>query len=395
MDKKIEILCHINKRLSQSASQHAIELASPDAEHSVTCFHRSFPGYRPTPLIRLKHLAQYLGISDLWVKSEADRFDLKAFKVLGASYAMGKILAEELKMDDRGFTFDQILSHSSAFQNRTFVTATDGNHGRAVAWTADKLNCKSVVYMPEGSSKHRLEAIRNFGSEAFIIQGNYDDAVRLAAQKAAENGWHLVQDTSWTGYEEIPTYIMQGYFTLLVEAFQQLEGQRPSHIFMQAGVGSLAASLLAFLCHLNDKKRPCFVVVEPVNAACFYESMTIDDGKPHAVEGDLDTVMAGLACGEPSKKAWEILKENADAFMACSDHVAIEAMRLLGNPLEGDECIVSGESGAVTTGLVYELLNNSMFQGLSEQIGLRPDSRVLVISTEGDTDPEYYRSVLE
>jgi diaminopropionate ammonia-lyase len=395
MDKKIEILCHVNKRGFQSASQQAIEIASPDSEQSVTRFHRSLPGYRPTPLIRLKHLAQYLGISELWVKSEADRFDLKAFKVLGASYAIGKILAKELNLDDRSFTFDQIRSHASAFKNRTFVTAPDGNHGRAVAWTADKLDCGSVVYMPEGSSKYRLEAIRNFGAEASIIKGNYDDAVRLAAQKADENGWHLVQDTSWSGYEEIPTFIMQGYFTLLVEAFRQLERQWPSHIFMQAGVGSLAASLMAFLCRLSDKTRPCFVVVEPVSAACFYESMIIGDGNPHALEGDLDTIMAGLACGEPSKKAWEILQENADAFMACSDHVAINAMRLLGNPLEGDECIVSGESGAVTTGLVYELLNNLMFQGMSEKIGLGPDSKVLVISTEGDTDPEFYRNVLQ
>jgi len=157
----------------------------------------------------------------------------------------------------------------------------------------------------------------------------------------------------------------------------------------------MAASLLAFLCHLNDKKRPCCVVVEAVNAACFHESMTIDDGKPHAVKGDLETVMAGLACGEPSAKAWEILRDNADAFMACSDQVAIKAMRLLANPLKGDDCVVSGESGSVTTGLVYELLTSSRFEQMSKQIGLGPDSKVLVISTEGDTDPDFYRSILE
>jgi diaminopropionate ammonia-lyase len=394
-DKKIEIICHINKKRSQSASTHAIEIVSPDIEESVTCFHRSLPGYRPTPLIKLTQLAKYLGISDLWVKSEADRFDLKAFKVLGASYAMGKIIAEELNLDNRFFTFDKILPHTSKFQNLTFVTATDGNHGRAIAWTANKLNCKAVVYLPESSSTYRLKAIRNFGAEASKIKGNYDDAVRLAARKAAENGWYLVQDTSWAGYEEIPTFIMQGYFTLLIEAFQQLKGNWPSHVFVQAGVGSLAAAILSFICHLNDKPRPYFIVVEPTKAACFYKSMIKNDGKPHAVNGDLDTVMAGLACGEPSKKAWEILKENADAFIACSDQVTIKAMRLLGNPLQGDDRIISGESGAVTTGLVYELLSNSMFEGLSEEIGLKPDSKVLVISTEGDTDPDYYRSILE
>lgn len=395
MDKKVEILCCLNERRFQSASKKALELASPDIEQPVNCFHRSLPGYRPTPLVRLRHLAQYLGISDLWVKNEADRFDLKAFKVLGASYAIGKIMAREFNLNDRGFTFDQILSRTSNHQNRTFVTATDGNHGRAVAWTAGKLNCKAVVYMPEGSSKYRLEAIRDFGAEASIIKGNYDDAVRLAAQKALENAWHLVQDTSWTGYEEIPTFIMQGYFTLLIEASQQLERQWPSHVFVQAGVGSLAASLLAFLCHLHDKTRPYFVVVEPTKAACLYESISIDDGNSHAAKGNLDTIMAGLACGEPSKKAWEILKENADAFIACSDDIAIKAMRLLGNPLEGDDRIISGESGAVTTGLVYELLSNPKFGVLAEQIGLKSDSKVLVISTEGDTDPEFYRNVLK
>jgi diaminopropionate ammonia-lyase len=395
MDKKIEILCHVNKKRSQSASRYAVELVSHDVEKSVSCFHRSLPGYRPTPLVKLTQLAKYLGINDLWVKSEAERFDLKAFKVLGASYAIGKIIAKELNLDNRIFTFDQILSHTSKFNNLTFVTATDGNHGRAVAWTASKLNCKAIVYLPESSSNYRLEAIRNLGAEASKIKGNYDDAVRLAARKADENGWHLVQDTSWPGYEEIPTFIMQGYFTLLVEAFQQLDGEWPSHVFMQAGVGSLSAAILAFLCHLNDKPRPYFIVVEPTKAACFYKSMIIDDGKPHTVEGDLDTVMAGLACGEPSKKAWEILKEDADAFIACSDYVAIKAMRILGNPLKGDDCIISGESGSVTTGLVYELLRNSTFEELSKEIGLRSDSKVLIISTEGDTDPEYYRSVLK
>lgn len=394
-NKKIQILCHINKKRSQSASTHAIEIVSPDVEKSVTRFHRSLPGYHPTPLVKLTQLAKYLGISDLWVKSEADRFDLKAFKVLGASYAMGKIIAEEISLDNRFFAFDKILPHTSKFQNLTFVTATDGNHGRAVAWTANKLNCKAVVYLPESASTYRLKAIRNFGAEASKIKGNYDDAVRLAARKAAENGWYLVQDTSWAGYEEIPTFIMQGYFTILIEAFQQLKGNWPSHVFVQAGVGSLAAAILTFICHLNDKPRPYFIVVEPTKAACFYKSMIKNDGKPHAVNGDLDTVMAGLACGEPSKKAWEILKENADAFIACSNQVTINAMRLLGNPLKGDDRIISGESGAVTTGLVYELLSNSMFEGLSEEIGLKSDSKVLVISTEGDTDPDYYRSILK
>ncbi len=394
MTQKIEIVCHINKKHSQSASSKAVEFVSPDVQKSVAYFHQSLPGYRPTPLARLTRLAKYLGISDLWVKSEESRFDLKAFKVLGASYAIGKLLAKDLGLDVNKFTFEQIVSKASKFRNLTFVTATDGNHGRAVAWTANRLGCKAVIYMPKGSSKVRLEAILNLGAKASIINGNYDAAVRLAAKQSSEKRWILLQDTSWPGNEEIPIYIMQGYITLLTEAFHQIDGKWPSHVFMQAGVGSLAAALQAFLCHCRDKLRPFFVVVEPTEAACFYKSMIMDDGKPHAVHGDLDTIMAGLACGEPSEIAWDILKENADAFIACSDHVAIKGMRVLGNPLEGDDRVISGESGAVTTGLVYELLNNPMFNELAEQLRLRSDSKVLVISTEGDTDPEYYRKVV-
>jgi len=394
MTQKTEIVYHLNKNRSQSASSKAMNIVSLDVQRSVINFHQSLPGYHPTPLAELTQLAKYLGISDLWVKNEASRFDLKAFKVLGASYAIGKMLAKKLKLDVKKFTFEQILSHTSKLQNLTFVTATDGNHGRAVAWAANKLGCKAVVYMPKGSSKVRLEAIRNFGAEASIINGNYDDAVRLAAKQSTEKGWILLQDTSWPGYEEIPTYIMQGYITLLIETFQQIDGKWPSHVFVQAGVGSLAAALQAFLCHYRDKPRPFFAVVEPTKAACFYKSMIIADGKPHAVQGDLDTIMAGLACGEPSRIAWEILKENADAFIACSDQVALKGMRILGNPLERDDRVISGESGAVTTGLVYELLNNYLFNELTEQLGLGSDSKVLVISTEGDTDPEYYREVV-
>jgi len=394
MIQKIEIFYHLNKNRSQSVSSKAIELVSPDVQSSVTYFHQSLPGYQPTPLAKLTQLAKHVGISDLWVKSEASRFDLKAFKVLGASYAMGKLLAKDLRLDVNKFTFEQIVSQAAKFRNRTFITATDGNHGRAVAWTANRLGCKAIIYMPKGSSNIRLEAIRNLGAEASIINGNYDDAVRLAAKQSDEKGWILLQDTSWPGNEEIPISIMQGYITLLTEAFQQLDGKWPSHIFMQAGVGSLAAALQAFLCSYRDNPRPFFTVVEPTEAACFYKSMNIADGKPHIVQGDLDTIMVGLACGEPSEIAWEILKENADAFIACSDQVAIKGMRILGNPLEGDDRVISGESGAVTTGLVYELLNNSMFNELTEQLGLGADSRVLVISTEGDTDPDYYRKIV-
>jgi len=394
MIQEIEIFYQLNKNRAQSTSSKTIDIVSSDIQRSVTNFHQSIPGYRITPLAKLTRLAKYLGISDLWVKNEGSRFDLKAFKVLGASYAIGKLLAKKLQLDVNNFTFEQLASHAQKFNDLIFVTATDGNHGRAVAWAANKLGCKAVVYMPKGSSNVRLEAILNFGAEASIINGNFDDAVRLAAKQSDEKGWILIQDTSWTGYKEIPIYIMQGYTTLLIETFQQLDGEWPSHIFVQAGVGSLAAALQALLCHCHEKPRPFFVVVEPTKAACFHKSMIMNNGKPYAVQGDLDTIMAGLACGEPSIIAWEILKENADAFIACSDQIALRGMRVLGNPIDGDDRVISGESGAVTTGLVYELLKKSMFSELTKDLKLRGDSKVLVISTEGDTDPGYYRRVV-
>jgi diaminopropionate ammonia-lyase len=394
MIQKIEILYQLNKNRAQGISSKTIDIVSSDIQRSVTVFHQSLPGYHITPLAKLARLAKYLGISDLWVKDEGTRFDLKAFKVLGASYAIGKLLAEKLQLDVNNFTFKQLISHAHKLRDLIFVTATDGNHGRAVAWAASKLGCKAVVYMPKGASSERLKAILNFGAEASIINGNYDDAVRLAAKQSDEKGWILIQDTSWPGYTDIPIYTMQGYTTLLMETFQQLAEEWPSHIFIQAGVGSLAAALQAFLCHCHKNPRPFFGVVEPTKAACFYQSMRMNNGKPHAIEGDLDTIMAGLACGECSKIAWEILKENADAFIACSDQIALRGMRILGNPIHGDDRVISGESGAVTTGLVYELLKNPKFNGLREDLKLKQDSKVLVISTEGDTDAAYYHKVV-
>ena len=394
MNRETEIYCQLNKHRAQGGSSKTKTLVTPEILQSVTAFHRSLPDYRPTPIARLKHLARYLGLAELWVKDESVRFELKAFKVLGASYGIGKLLAKRLGLSHGNFTFEQLASHAKKLYDLTFVTATDGNHGRAVAWAAHKLGCKAVVYMPRGSSSLRLEAIRNYGAEASIIDGNYDDAVRLAAKTAEEKEWILMQDTSWPGYEKIPTYIMQGYTTLLVEAFEALKQEKPTHIFVQAGVGSMAASLQAFLCQGYEEHRPFLGVVEPTNADCFYRSIAKDDGKPCIVEGDLDTIMAGLACGEPSSIAWEVLKKNADAFITCSDQVAIRGMRVLGNPLRTDARVVSGESGAVTTGLIFELLKNRNFDQMAKELRLGADARVLVISTEGDTDPDHYRTVV-
>lgn len=394
MKQKTEIQCHINRDRSANPTSEAADLFTPETEKSVIRFHRSLPGYYPTPLADLSHLAEHLGIQRLWVKNEAERFDLKAFKVLGASYAMAKYLAGRLNLNTVDMDFNRLAALSPQMDKITFVTATDGNHGRAVAWAAAKLGCDAVVYMPKGSAVARLEAIRGFGAQASMVDGNYDEAVRVAAAQAEKNGWILLQDMSWPEYEELPVYIMQGYATLLIESVEQLEGDWPTHVFVQAGVGSLASSQLAYLSRFTSKTRPMFVVVEPTNAACLYDSLVAGDGKPHVIESDLDTIMAGLACGEPSHAAWEILRKNADAFVTCSDSVALTGMRVLGNPLPGDDQVISGETGAVTTGLVHELLTNPEFENETAQLELKEDAKVLVISTEGDTDPAYYRHVV-
>lgn len=390
----MEIRYHPNRNRAEIPTEEALRAVPADLPTMVRRFHESLPGYRQTPLVALGSLARRLGVQRLWVKDESARFDLKAFKVLGASYAIAAAIAQETGIDPADLTFDRILSAASAMRKPTFVTATDGNHGRAVAWTAAKFGCRAVVYLPDGSSRHRLEAIRRFGAEASLVDGNFDDAVRFAAKQAAANGWVLMQDTAWPGYEAIPTAIMQGYTTLLSESYRQLTDERPTHLFVQAGVGSLAAALMAYVCRFQTDPRPYFAVVEPAAAACFYRSAVIGDGKPHPVSGVLDTMMAGLACGEPSRLAWSILSKNADGFVVCPDRTAIDGMRLLAKPAPGDALLVSGESGAVTAGLVAELLHRPALKKTARQMGLGPDSRILVLSTEGDTDPEFYRRIV-
>lgn len=275
----------------------------------------------------------------------------------------------------------------------TFITATDGNHGRGVAWTAHTLGQRSIVHMPRGSAAERLQNIRAAGAEADIIDGNYDDAVRLSRKESEENGWVIVQDTSWEGYEEIPARIMQGYCTMALEAYEQLP-QKPTHIFLQAGVGSMAAAVAAFFASVYAEDRPKIVIVEPNNADCFYRTAAADDGQLHIVTGDMKTIMAGLACGEPCSLAWEILKDCADHFIAFPDWAAAKGMRILGNPLGKDDRVISGESGASGFGCCAAILTEPELAPLKRELGLTEASRVLFFSTEGATDRKNYRKIV-
>lgn len=381
------------------AEKAAAEFMNHKVVEQVRNFHKSFPEYKVTPLHSLEELSRQLGVSNLWIKDESYRFGLNAFKVLGGSYAIGKYLAEKLNAEISELSFEKLRSNEVKAQlgDITFVTATDGNHGRGIAWAANQLGQKSVVYMPKGSSPIRLNNIRKEGAEAFITELNYDDTVKLASRMAEENGWVLVQDTAWDGYEEIPTWIMQGYGTLMDEAMEQIAEtgvDRPTHVFLQAGVGSFAGSMLGYLVEKYGDKRPITVIVEPDKAACLYKSMSIGDGKPHSVTGSLDTIMAGLACGEPSTSSWGVLKDYAEFFVSCPDYVAARGMRILANPLSSDPRIISGESGAVGMGLLSLLAENENLSEMKKNLNLNQDSKILVISTEGDTDPDHFRKVV-
>lgn len=361
----------------------------------VRRFHRSFPMYAPTPLAVLPETAKMLGIGEIYVKDESHRFGLNAFKVLGGSYAMGNILAKRLgkPLSETGYAVLTAPETRNTLGDITFITATDGNHGRGVAWTANTLGQKSVVHMPKGSAEERLNNIRACGAHADIIDGNYDDAVRLSRKEAEENGWVVVQDTSWEGYEEIPAWIMEGYCTMGLEAYEQLP-QKPTHIFLQAGVGSMAGAIAALFASIYQEDRPKIIIVEPNNADCFYRTAKADDGNLHTVTGDMQTIMAGLACGEPCHLAWEILKDCADHFIAFPDWAAAKGMRILGNPLGRDDRVISGESGASAFGCMAAILTQPELAEMKEELALNEHSRVLFFSTEGATDRENYRKIV-
>lgn len=376
-----------------------LTLTSPEQAEKTARFHRGLPGYAPTPLVTLDAFASKVGVGKVWVKDESKRFGLNAFKALGGSYAMGEYLAGKLgvPVDDTTFAKLSAPQAKERLGEITFVTATDGNHGRGVAWSACLLGQKSVVYMPKGSAAERLENIRAQGADAEITEYNYDDAVRLADRMAKERGWVLVQDTAWPGYEQVPAHIMQGYTTLAQEIAAQLEQageEKPTHLFLQAGVGSFAGAVLGYFSALWGDERPVTVIMEPDQADCVYRSAEADDGTLRFVTGDMNSMMAGLCCGEPCTISWNILNAYADAFVSCGDGYAARGMRLLGIPEGDDPVVVSGESGAVGAGVLEGIMTEERLRPMRESLGLNEHSRVLLISTEGDTDRENYRKIL-
>lgn len=360
-------------------------------------FIQTFPEYHVTPLRDLKQLARYLGVGSIHVKDESFRFGLNSFKALGGAWAMGLYLAQRLGVDIDELSLQALLEPETKARlgDITFYTATDGNQGRAIAWVANRLGQKSVVYMPKGSAQIRLDHILALGSDASITEMNYDDCVRHASAMARQNNGIIVQDTAWEGYTEIPLHIMQGYGIMALEAREQCQARglpEPTHIFLQAGVGSMAGGVQGFYAAEDRDNCPTTIIVEPDEANCFYQSAA--QKKMMSVSGDLRTIMAGLACGEPNVISFDILKNWSAFFLSLPDYVAGDGMRILGNPLPGDARIISGESGAPPTGALYNLMTDPEMAALRKEMGLNQHSRILLFSTEGDTDPAGYRDIV-
>lgn len=364
-----------------------VDWLSPDVAQKVMAFHCQVPGYGPTPLKSLPELAEKCGVKALLVKDESLRFGLNAFKGLGGIYAVAQAAGKLLGLEPEQITFPELKKpeYQVALHQMIFATATDGNHGKGVAWAAGLLGCPAKVFMPKGSSPRRAQAIRDAGqAEVTITQWNYDDTVNYVNQCAEKNGWVLVQDTSWGGYEQVPKWIMQGYTTMAQEAAEQLT-EMPTHIFLQAGVGAMAGAVTGYYRARYGENCPKIVLVEPYGAACIYESMEADDGQPHTAKGNGETIMAGLNCGSPCTVAWDILRDYGSYALECGDNAAKLGMRTLRR-----FGIVSGESGASGIGAFLELARSPEQKA---KLGIGPDAKILFFSTEGNTDPESYEAI--
>ena len=352
-----------------------------------------WPGYHTTALHALPILAKKLGIAALYYKDESTRFGLKSFKALGGAYAVFRLIQQAIAAQHPGHlaTPKEILSgkYSDIVSKMTVTCATDGNHGRSVAWGAQLFGCHCVIYIHATVSEGRRAAIAFYGAEVIRIQGNYDDSVHHAAEQALKNGWTVVSDTTYEGYRDIPIDVMHGYGVMSREMIEQLGHSAPTHVLVQAGVGALAASVCAAFWQEWGAARPSFVIIEPERADCFFQSGLV--GKPVAVLGDLDTVMAGFACGEVSPVAWDILKHGINHYATLSDDHALEAMRVFANPNVPDPKIVSGETGSTGLGLLMAAQGNAQ---IWNALGLSAQSRVLLIGSEGDTDPTIYKEVV-
>ncbi|HEX9165579.1 MAG TPA: diaminopropionate ammonia-lyase, partial [Gemmatimonadales bacterium] len=354
-------------------SRQVVPRSAPEA---VRRFHAGLPGYQPTPLHLLPGWARQLGLGRVYLKDESPRFGLQAFKALGASWAMHRLQQE-------GRLAGLVSS------------ATDGNHGRAVAWAARRLGLQARIFMTSHSSPRRIDAIRAEGAEVVLVEGTYDDAVRACAERSAREGWQVVADVGYEGYLTIPAWITEGYGTLFEEVDQQLRDRalpEPDVVIIQAGVGGLAAAVVQ---HYSARAvQPAVAVVEPVDADPLLESALTPDARPAPSRGGQHSIMACLNCGEVSLTAWPVLRRGVDVFFSIEDRYAEEAMRRLAVPQGGDPRIVAGESGAAGPGGLIALMTDDRLAGARQALALGPGVTVLVVSTEGAVDPDAFARIV-
>ncbi len=368
-------------------------LVSKEITEEVKVYHESIKEYSETSLISLDRLATQLGVSKIYVKDESSRFQLNSFKVLGAAYAVGKALANKLNTDINNLPFNVMKKRvKEELRDIKLMATTDGNHGRGVAWMGRQLGLEVHIYMPKGTTKNRLNHVLDQGANGTITEMNYDDTVRWVAEEAKKKDMLVIQDTAWEGYEDVPLWIMQGYSTMAREVLNQLGDEIPTHVVLQAGVGAFAGVMAEVLYTHYQESCPKIILVEAESADCFYQSAI--EGKKIIRSGDLTTIMAGLACGEPNPIAYNVLFSLVDSFVSTPDWVAANGMRILASPLQEDQKIISGESGAVSVGMIESILSDDQYTDIKEILGLHKESRVLVFSTEGDTDKTIYQDVV-
>ena len=393
VDGSLSLFSNRNAVVDGSYPEHLKAIASLEKSRAAIDVISHWPGYIATPLYSLDALAKEIGVARIWYKDESQRFHLKSFKALGGAYAVARQLqahvAEETgevpgMQDLLDQKFDDIVHQV------VISCATDGNHGRAVAWGCQMFGCQCVIYLHRDVSEGREQAIEAFGAKIIRIAGNYDESVRQADSEAERLGRIIVSDTSYAGYLEIPKDVALGYTVLLSESIAQIGEDIPTHVFIQGGCGGLASAICAYFWELWAEQRPRFIVVEPENANCLQQSARA--GSPVVVEGDHDTLMAGLACGEVSLLAWEILSIGANDFLTVNEEAVPLSMQLLARGYAGDPAIEAGESAVAGVAALISARNSPQE---SKQLGLDENSRIYLLGTEGATDPELYTRLIE
>ncbi len=349
-------------------------------------------GYAPTPLVSLSGLAKSLGVARIDYKDEGPRFGLGSFKALGGAYAALRVLQGEIARrtgEDVSLAAIREGRHAALCKEITLVSATDGNHGRSLAWGCQRFGAPCRIYIHAEVSEGRAQAMRDLGAEVVRIAGDYDDSVALAKEEAGANGWFVVSDTSWPGYSAPPRDVMAGYGVMVREACEAMS-EAPTHVFLQGGVGGLAAAVAAALRQYWGAACPRVVVVEPELAACLIESARRGTATQVAIAEE--TIMAGLSCGAPSEMAWRILREEASDFLTIPDGVVAPTVRLLARRESGDARIEAGESAVAGLAALIAAHADAALWGA---LGLDHAARVLLIGSEGVTDPEIFREIME